>query len=558
MSDDQKETLVEKVEEEIQEIRCNWHRVRVYFWAILLVFALWFFGGAFQLRFAPKRYVDQMLAALPYPATVGDATWLNPQTLELRNVRFGDFFFADSITVNARFRDLMRHHVDSVHVTGGQLFMSQLNKELAKGGHATGKGLDWTIGQAIVNRGMVQLDFGPEMPPIPVSIGAHRPVILNHLNLGSPSESKPMTEEQMVELENISFSSPFDPLAPVLGLPLIRIRFTYSELWHHQIRSISLVRPRLYLGQDLFWFTDQMKKERTKEAGAGPEAPWQVDQFRIEYGRLSVNTFGQPRLNFPFFFDTQVNGIRLDQLDKLTAKNVIAIRHFSHNYPEYKIKVTNLYGKLEFSVPPSDANANNVVPTVFIDEISWNNIPVTKAWVSATFDPTGIYAKMGGTCEKGLMAANFDVYYTNGFEWTGGFFAHSIDCAPIAEQLAGKYGTLTGSINGKLSVNGQGTTIQRVKGTLTLDKPGALKITSADHLVNDLPANAVALKRDALKIALQAFSYYPYETGQFIVDYSPGNGGAKLKLNGPMGKRDFEVYWHPFGGSEVAKDADNH
>jgi hypothetical protein len=66
------------------------------------------------------------------------------------------------------------------------------------------------------------------------------------------------------------------------------------------------------------------------------------------------------------------------------------------------------------------------------------------------------------------------------------------------------------------------------------------------------------LKRDALKVILQAFSYYPYETGQFIVDYSPGNGGAKLKLNGPAGKRDFEVYWHPFGSSEVAKDADSH
>ena len=86
----------------------------------------------------------------------------------------------------------------------------------------------------------------------------------------------------------------------------------------------------------------------------------------------------------------------------------------------------------------------------------------------------------------------------------------------------------------------------------------ALTITSADKLMNDLPANTVALKRDALKVALQAFSYYPYQTGQFVVDYAPGSGGAKLKLDGPMGKRDFEVYWHPFGSSEVAKDADSH
>jgi hypothetical protein len=555
MSEDQEETLVEKVEE---EIRCNWPRVRIYGWAILIVLALWSLGGAFELRFNPKRYVDHILADLPYPSSVGEATWTDPQTLVLSNVKFGDFFYADSIVLSARLRDLLRHHVDAIHVNGGQLYMSQLNKELAKSNHVSGKGLDWTIGQLVLQRGTIMLDFGPDMPPIPVTVGAHRPVILNHLNLGTPNDSKPMTEEQMVELENIRFSSPFDPLAPVLGLPLVRIKFTYSELWHHQIRTIDLVRPNLYLGQDLFWFTDEIKRTRAKEPATGPQSPWQVNQFRIEYGRLSVNTFGQPRLTFPFFFDTEVNGIRLDQLDKLTAKNVIAIRHFSHGYPEYKIKVVNLYGKLEFSVPPTDAKANNVVPTVHIDEISWNDIPVTQAWVSATFDPTGIYAKMGGVCEKGLMEGNLEFYYIKGFEWNADLFAHAIDCAPIAEKLAGKYGTLTGSINGKIAVTGKGTEIGKCKGTLTLDKPGALKIESADRLLNDLPANTVALKRDALKVILQAFSYYPYETGQFVVDYSPGNGGAKLQLNGPAGKRDFEVDWHPFGSSEVAKDADSH
>jgi hypothetical protein len=554
MSGEEDPTLVEKIEE---EVRCNWPRVRIYGWAILIVLALWMLGGAFELRFNPKRYIDQVFAQLPYPATVGEAVWTGPTTLELRDVKFGDFFYADSIVLSAHLRDLLRHHVDSVHINGGQLFMSRLNKELAKSSHAQGKGLDWTIGQLVLQRGTVQLDFGPDMPPIPVTVGARRPVILNHLHLGAPDASKPMTEEHMVELENIHFSSPFDPLAPVLGLPLVRIKFTYTEIWHHQIREIVLVRPNLYLGQDLFWFTDEIKKQRAKEAKAGPAAPWQIGQFRVEYGRISVNTFGQPRLNFPFFFDTQVKDIRIDQLDKLSAKNVIAIRHFSRGYPEYKIKVVNLYGRLEFSVPATDAKANNVVPTVHIDEISWNDIPVTQAWVSATFDPTGIYTKMGGKCEKGLMEGNFEVYYTKGFEWNADLFAHAIDCAPIAEKLAGKYGTLTGSINGKIAVTGKATAIESCKGTLTLDKPGALRITSADKLLDDLPANTVALKRDALKVALQAFSYYPYETGQFVVDYTPGNGGAKLKLNGPAGKRDFEIYWHPFGSSEVAKDADS-
>ncbi len=48
MSDDQKETLVEKIEEDIREVRCNWHRVRVYLWAIFWFSPYGVSAGAFN------------------------------------------------------------------------------------------------------------------------------------------------------------------------------------------------------------------------------------------------------------------------------------------------------------------------------------------------------------------------------------------------------------------------------------------------------------------------------------------------------------------------------
>ena len=423
---------------ESSRVRCNWHRVRIYFWAVLIAIALWSLGGAYTLRFHPKQFIDRAFARFPFPSTIGEVVWLNSQTLELRYVKLGDFFYADSIILSASLHDLLRHHVAAVKVTGADLFMSNLNKVLSQTKSKSATGLDWTIRQLTVQRSLVMLDFGPQLPPIPVNVGERRPVILNHLHLGVPDNSRPMTEDRVVELENIHFSSPFDPLAPVLSLPLVRIKFSYNEIWHHQIREIDLVRPRLYLGQDLFWFTDEMKKARSNAAARGPEAPWQVGHFGVEYGQLSVNTFGQPRLNFPFFFDTQVDDIRLDQLDRLSAKSIMAIRHFSKHYPEYKIRITDLYGKLEFSVPPGDAKANNVVPTLFIKQISWNEIPVDDAWVSSTFDPTGIYVKMGGNCEKGLMEGNLEVYYTKGFEWNGGFLRPPNRCRTHRGQARGQ------------------------------------------------------------------------------------------------------------------------
>jgi hypothetical protein len=383
-------------------------------------------------------------------------------------------------------------------------------------------------------------------------------VVINYLKFQTPDQSASMIEERMVELENIHFASPFDPLAPVLTLPLTRIRFTYAELWHHKIREIDLVRPNLYLGQDLFWFTDQLKKERANVTATGPDAPWQVGHFEVQYGQLSVNAFGQPRLHFPFFFETQVDDIRLDQLDKITAKSVIAIRHFTKDYPDYKIRVVNLHGKLEFSMPPSDTKANNVVPTVSIDELSWNDIPVTNVWSSVTFDPTGIYARLGGTCEKGLMEGNFEVYYTKGFAWNANFFANGIDCAPITEKVAGKYMKLTGSLDGQMAVAGRATEILKCNGTLALAHPGLLEIQSVGDLIKRIPADTVGLKRDAMKIALNAFQFYPYQTGELKIDYQPGGGEGTLKLDGGNGRREFGIYWHPFEASKVAKNEDNH
>lgn len=535
----------------------HWPRCRIYFWAILLVMGLWLLGTVYSIRFTPSQFINQALAQLPFPASAGQAEWINDDTLLLRNVKLGKFFYADTVIINAKLRDLLRHHVKTLKIYDTNFYMSEFDKELAqsKGG---GGGLDWTIGELTIRRGVVSLNFGAQMPPVQVTVGSRRPVILNHLHLGTPDHSKSMTEERVVELENIHFASPYDALSPVLNLPLVRIEFTYEELWRHRLRRIDLVRPNLFLGQDLFWFTDEIKKERAREAATGPEAPWEIGQFAVEYGRLSVNTFGQPRLNFPFFFDTEVNEIRLDQLDKISVKSVIAIRHFTKDYPEYKIKINDLHGKIEFSLPPSDAKANNVVTTLDINSISWNDIAVTKPWISVTFDPTGIYAKMGGNCEKGLMDGNFEVYYTKGFQWNADLFAHALDCAPIAEKMAGKYGSLTGTLNGKIAITGKGTTIEKCAGTLTLDKPGELRISALDKWVKDLPPSMAQLKKQALKIGASALSYYAYETGSFNVDYTPATGSAALKLDGPSGKRDFSIYWHPFDGSEVAKAGETH
>jgi hypothetical protein len=520
----------------------NWHRVRVYLLSILVMGSMWAGATLIAIRLHPKSIVTDFLARLPFPSTVGRVIWLNRRTLEIDDVKIGGFFYADAVVITASPFGLWRHHLAQVQILGGQLFTKPLYAAMDKVGAGQSDGLDWVIGRLEISRGTVMLDNLVADTSIPVRLGVRFPIILSALRLGKPDSSPEMKQERTVEIGAVNIVSPVDPTVRVLSFPLTQIRFTYTELWHHHIRQINFVRPTLFLGEDLFWLSKQFKAEN-KTTAEGPSAPWKVAHLEVLFGQLAVNAFGQPVVQFPFFFGTKVDDIRLDQLDQISAKSVIAIERLDQDYPDYKVRIVNLKGKLYFSWPPSNANANNVVNTINIDELSWNNIPVKNVNTTVTFDPNGVFGKLSGVCEGGLLAGNFEFYYIKGFTWNANLFAQKIDCQPIAEKLAGKYVDLTGQLDGKLSVQGRVTEILNCSGALNLPNPGKLDIKSMDDLLDRIPSDMIKLKRDALKIGL------------LNINYTPAGGVSTLKLDGPRGQRQFSVYLHPYSSSDTAVDA---
>jgi len=545
-------------------VRIRWHRVALYLGSIALVLAMWICALLYTIRYHPERFVDHILAQLSQPATAGKVYWINRRTLEIDNIKVGGYFYADSIIVTASPFGLIRRHVAKVQILGGQVFTKPLYAAMDRtNGNkaADDSGLNWTIGRLEISRGTLMLENLIPDTSVPVRLGVRWPIVLYDIHLNRPDASEAMTKEVTIDVENVVFVSPFDPLSPVLALPLTSVRFTYTEFWHHKIREIDLMKPTLFVGEDLFWFTSEFRKARQSVPAKGPTAPWNVNHFEVRYGQLAVSAFGQPVVHFPFFFDTTVENIRLDQLDKISAKSTITIQRLNQDYPDYKIRIVNLTGNLYFSLPPNNANANNVVNTIHVDELSWNDLPVTNASSTVTFDPNGVYGKLNGQCEGGELSGNFEFYYTKGFTWNVDFFAQHLNCQPIAEKLAGKYFTMTGELDGDLSVEGQVTDIQKVKGSLTLPKPGVVHIQSLEELLKRLPVDASALKRETLKIAVAALETYPYNRGELKLDYAPEGGTGSLVLTGPDGRRQFDMALHPFAkpeaSSKVANNADN-
>jgi len=169
--------------------RCNWHRVRIYGWSVLIVLALWTFGAAYAFRHEPTRVAHRILAQLPYPSSVRQVRWLDASTLQLNDVKIGDFFYADSIVISASLGDLLRRHFRDVTITGPQLFMGAFDKAMS-GANSQQGGFPWTINKLTIRRGTLLIDGGPDFPNIPVRIGGRRPVIINYLKLQRPDASK--------------------------------------------------------------------------------------------------------------------------------------------------------------------------------------------------------------------------------------------------------------------------------------------------------------------------------------------------------------------------------
>jgi hypothetical protein len=553
--------------------KCNWHRVRVYTWGILLVFTMWFCGIMVEIRYHPISMINRALAELPYPSSAGSAQWLNRRTLEVDNVKIGNFFNADSLIITASPFYLWRHHLAKVQVTGAQLYAKELTTSLEKsapngtsGWNAknifnkivaffagySDDGLDWVIGRLEINRGTLMLNNLIENTAIPIRLGVRHPIVLTTLRLGKPDSSPGMSEERTVQIGAVSISSPFDPLTPVFYFPLTQVTYTYTEIWHHHIRRVEMMHPTMFLGEDLFWLTKQLRSGKPKPA-TGVEAPWLLGEFKVDYGRLAVNAFGQPVVHFPFFIETKVDDIRLDQLDKISVKSSVNIANLTQDYPEYKVNIRNLHGKLYFNWPPSDAKANNVTNDIYIDAISWNGIPAKQVYSSVTFDPNGVYGKLYGMCEGGQLSGNFEFYYAKGFTWNADFFAQKVNCQPVAEKMAGKYCNLTGELDGRIEVQGKATEILNCQGLLQLPIPGVLKIKSMEDLLQRLPPDTIALKRQALKLVIDSFDTYPYDYGKLTLQYTPAGGTSELRLDGPRGSRDFSVVLHPFNLAAAAE-----
>ncbi len=526
----------------------------------------------------PAAIFNRVLRWSGAPVQIESARWTGPASLEVAGVadtrggvRMTRVRMAWNWVRLLLHQEIQRLEIDQPRIQASHLQSpdapppAQENDPAAAEPSATSTLLNrlnpnFKIRELVIANGTLLLDaLAPGLPPLTIALGSPTPIEWRDVVIGGSASSNNATEQSLA-VHDLVIYSPYDAISPVLSFAQIRLIFTWPELAVQKLRRVIVTQPTLYLGPDLFWFVDEFSKREqaapAPTAGGKPSTlpSWRIDQVQIKAGRLAINVTGQPSVIFPFYFHSQAQNVRTEALDQLVLESEMIVDDQTLVYPTYSLSIERLHGQIEFSLPPVEhGRVRNVVPTLYADAIVWKGARVTDAWVSVTFDPKGIYGRVGGKSYGGEVGGEFTVGFESGFPWNGSIFTRNVNLAPAVQLWAGEYLSLEGTIDGDLKVRGQSRIVENGGGAFRFAGPGRLVVQGVDSMLEKIPADWAQFKQEIARAGLLAVRELDFTSGSLQLDYAAPVAGATLEIEGAQGKRRFEVRWHQEPATNVAK-----
>lgn len=493
--------------------------------------------------------VREVLRRTGTPVYFYDLHWAGAASLEASQVSIAEYARAQHLTVRWNWWDLLVHQrIGLVDLTEPEFWTSGLDQHTQSTGRNPMIVLE--IGKLRITDGYLFVDnIGPGIPAIPIRVGQDTPLEINNIYLGKPTQGAAARELQTATVQGLTIRSFVDPLVPVLSFDKITIQFSWEGLSQDRIESLLVEGPRVYIGPHLFWFSDEWQKLKPT-AKEGKTGSWKLQKLDVSNGHLTISAFGEPGLPMPFTFSIHSKDVDLGDLSKLSLHNEIVVEPQDLNYPEYSIAVKNLHGQVQFKLPLSDTRANNVVPTVFLDEVTWKKISATQVWSSVTFDRKGIYGRLGGASYQGYISGGFSILFDAGFPWQGWIDLNNVSAQELAAKVVPEDFSITGKFKGRINVKGQAKELSTGAGSLSLLSPGKMEIKAIDNFLNKLPDAWSETKKDLAKIGLEALRSYDYTSGKLDLGYQDPTSNLILDLDGKQGKRHFELFWRREGNSD--------
>jgi hypothetical protein len=432
---------------------------------------------------------------------------------------------------------LERRQLASLRVNGGLLVLDRfLRDELsATGGGTPHAGTTWSLGVLDIGQLGIRLaDLGPQIPDVTVLIRTR----LTEVPLGAGGLARARAT-QRVELADLTLDSPLDPFRPVVHVGSIFVEFTLADLVNHQLASIAVVSPTIYLGEDLIWY---MNTTRSAAAASPAGQPWTVRSLRADLGKIVITFQGVNRASLPLNFRTDAHDVILGDLATLRLAAALQVPKQDYTFPGFDLGLIGVEGELRFDYPPGQAT-DNVVNTLRVGAIRWRDYVVRDGWLAATFDQRGVNGKLGGSAYDGYMNGGVSLPFGPG-TMAGWAACTDLDLAPLSATIGGHSVTMTGQVDLEGAVELLDRRIDKARAELEFERPGLLSFPALDRLLDRLPPEASSWQRDLARVAVETFRDFPYATGSGKLEFADRRGEAHLGLAGERGKRQFDVYYH--------------
>ncbi|MEM1158836.1 MAG: hypothetical protein AAF649_10645 [Verrucomicrobiota bacterium] len=512
--------------------------------------------GAVILHQQHDQYTETILEELAEQAgismDIGEVDIRVKGQLTLRNIDMRPLGKIDFLEIVWDWKDLLGRHIEQVRVHGVQLRSSELQRlQKDRGNPAESESParpmePFTLGKLIIGQAVLVLDdLGTGIPPVPIRLGEVTPLVFDELYLGGESSDPAAMELQKAEVNDLVIYSPYDPLAKVIAFEKITLVFSWAGIQERQMARLAIEKPVIFAGEELFWLVKEVRRQKEKEQPAeSSQDSWSIGDFQVIGGQLVVTALGNPGFTLPVIYGLEMSGLVLSDFSSAPLKLPLEIPPTNLNYPEYGVRISNLRGSLEFSLPPGEETQDNLVNTIKIDSISWKGVTATNAWTSVTLDENGIYCELGADTYGGYTNGNLSIMLDQGMKWFAGIYVRGTEVRPVAEKLAPEYIRINGAVSADLEAAGQERLIQQVSGKVDWLEPGNLEIVAVDDLLDKLPEDWIPAKQDAASIALKAFRDYDYKRGQCLFSYAPPASAIGLNFEGEQGKRNFEIKWH--------------
>jgi hypothetical protein len=473
------------------------------------------------------------------------------------------FASVDSLQIEFTPADLLqRKEIAGATLTGmtitmGQTFRSFMNA----GGTTTSSGITpvaatvttnapaskpWKLRElGIVNGRITLADLGVGAP----SVGFNVETTLKNIPL-SAAVTDTVEEMQQQELADLVITSPLDQFAPVFMMKTLFIRYSIAGLLRRELEEIQVLNPTIYVGEDLFWYFDELSKRQaeteTPVAGPAPasdDTSWKLKRFNIAYGQLVIANGGTARLPLPLTFSTSAENLNLGKLSDLKLALDLKVPQEDYLFPGYKLELLQLGGNIRFDLPPQ-SGSNNLVQTLRMKEVRWRQFRADEGWLSVTFDSKGINGEIGAKGYGGYINGGFSFFFGDTYPWVGWLSGAKVDLKGITDVMApGSFG-MNGPADFKLEANGASASLERLRGSLRAVRRGKMQIGKLDQILADIPGDWYWLKRETTRILLETLRDFTYDTGDASFWYLNDEGNLKLTLQGPAGSRNIDLVLH--------------